>query len=288
MTEQEIIDAILDAETPEDARRCRDMIERFGLTDMIALAAESLYMIDPPEGAFEEAAWDPAAHPRAPAGSPTGGQFIPADSSEQGQDSAVGTSFPDERPANAKVQRYANQIAALLKKRGLPVEQNVPIVVSNQLPEGTLAVSLPGRIVLRGDISKAVFLSVRDEKIGLGVRPEVQVLVHEFLHRIQGVAEYTSSFEGDPEWAAGHMAEEGVVEAVAHDVMPSIRRARLGFATSDDAGLYYKDQVVEVRRLSARATGKPWTSYQARVWRRNLLLADFATRTAMMEEARAR
>lgn len=97
--------------------------------------------------------------------------------------------------------------------------------------------------------------------------------LHELLH--QG---FRSRW--DQASPAERALEEGVVEAVAQDLMPAAaRRFRLPAAAP---GVVYPDRVRWVREASARATGRPWASYQARVWRRNLLRA--ADRAAILPD----
>jgi hypothetical protein len=73
--------------------------------------------------------------------------------------------------------------------------------------------------------------------------------------------------------------EEGVVEAVALDLYPAWAKAMgLRPAPRDIVSTSYPVERDAVRKASALATGKPWKSRAARLWRRDLWRADAATR----------
>jgi hypothetical protein len=112
-----------------------------------------------------------------------------------------------------------------------------------------------------------------------------KVILHELLHQMVGSPTWAYKNE---EFLTAYMLEEGIVEAVSIDLFPSYFKWRFGASVSkiflpnsveylsrDSA---YKDQLVYVRKLSAQATGKKWTSKEAFNWRVWMLHQDFPTR----------
>jgi hypothetical protein len=102
---------------------------------------------------------------------------------------------------------------------------------------------------------------------------EGETLLHELLH--------TERDDATPVELA-----EGIVDAVAKDLyMPWTRAMRLTHWNWNPSQSSYPAELAAVRKASALATGKPWKSRAARLWRRDLWRADAATRVAVYEAA---
>lgn len=97
------------------------------------------------------------------------------------------------------------------------------------------------------------------------------VVLHEVLHQI-GMA---NGLEG----GAQMPLEEGLAEAVSHDLRPAWLRAVRGRDAA--VPLAYRTEVAQVRQMSARATRRPWTSAAARAWRSTIIATPPAERPAM-------
>ena len=78
--------------------------------------------------------------------------------------------------------------------------------------------------------------------------------------------------------------DEGVVQALTADLCPSLAFSLWGKRGACEYGVY-PDEVRAVRVASTRATGEPWRSRAARIWRRALWLADHDARVAMFAGA---
>jgi hypothetical protein len=108
--------------------------------------------------------------------------------------------------------------------------------------------------------------------------PAVQLLMHEELHQVRGVAGYAG-------WTqAQRDVEEGVVEAVQQDLARSFQVSLPGHAPKE-WGYLRMAETSAVRYASAKATHTRWTSPAARAWRLRLLLADDAGRAALLAQA---
>lgn len=105
------------------------------------------------------------------------------------------------------------------------------------------------------------------------------VLMHELLHRGDTVACW-----GD--WPSGVNVEEGIVDAIAADLMPAWSWAH--WRVRGMSVPYYTADVAALRAASARATGsKTWRAWSARSWRYRLWGASCEGRAAMLAEVRA-
>ena len=82
--------------------------------------------------------------------------------------------------------------------------------------------------------------------------------------------------------SAERALEEGLADAVAQDLMPAAmhRFAPQWWGFVLESG--YEQEVRNVRYASAAATGRPWRSREARLWRRALWGADCDGRVAML------
>ena len=94
------------------------------------------------------------------------------------------------------------------------------------------------------------------------------VVLHEVLHQV-GMA---NDLHGGDEMST----EEGAVEAVTHDLRPTLLRRVRG--RDVNVPVAYRAWVTSVRNASARATGTRWTSPAARAWRARLVATPPAAR----------
>lgn len=101
-----------------------------------------------------------------------------------------------------------------------------------------------------------------------------QLLLHEILHDDHALATPVG-------------LEEGIAEAVSIDLYAAWGRAMklVSWPAEDVYSSSYPEELAAVRKASALATGRPWKSRAARLWRRDLWRADSATRVAMYESA---
>lgn len=100
------------------------------------------------------------------------------------------------------------------------------------------------------------------------------VLVHELLHRPETAACWGPR-------PGGVDVEEGVVDALALDLLPAWGRRFLGAPTIETS--FYPADVAAIRAASARATGsRTWRTRGARLWRRSLWAASCDGRVAML------
>lgn len=165
--------------------------------------------------------------------------------------------------------------------------------------ERTLGVELPARPLVAADISTCGGVATDIggcEAVAFGDRIEVgpetwrdievvertgidryrrgQLLLHELLH------------DDHAAWTPTDL-EEGIVEAVSQDLYAAWGKA-MGlreWSRADVNTSSYPAQLAAVRKASALATGVPWKSRAARLWRRDLWRADAVTRVEMYEAA---
>lgn len=95
-----------------------------------------------------------------------------------------------------------------------------------------------------------------------------QTLLHELLHRGTGA----------------DLLEEGLVDALAYDLLPAASRSVIGLVLHPRAPVY-RAEVHLVRKASAAACGCSWRSRAARGLRRAWWAADDATRHAVIAAA---
>jgi hypothetical protein len=182
------------------------------------------------------------------------------------------------------VQEAARLTAEWLRARDLPVRAfAVDFAPARVRPDGTFldALSLPGlRVVVFGPLRRQVAATARaladpSRPRELDVDGEsAQLLIHEALHQVTGVARYGRLSP------AGRALEEGVVEAVARDLVPAWGREVAGIRLAPASGAY-DAQVRWVRDASAAAARAPWTDPAAAAWRLELLRASPPARRAM-------
>lgn len=110
-----------------------------------------------------------------------------------------------------------------------------------------------------------------------------RLLIHELLHRLRDAAGGDVSIVTREDLRI----EEGAVEALAADLWPAWTARFTGRRPAPWAPTTYEEEVIAVRAASALATGHPWESRPARLWRRDLWSATIAGRRAMMERATA-
>lgn len=162
--------------------------------------------------------------------------------------------MPACTPPPPPLAAIVRDATALVSARVAPIA--VPSVcLSPEVPAGS-GMAMPG----------AVWMSAADQAIFS--RPQAQwppdrlvSVLHEVLHQV-------GMDRGLEDGGEMHI-EEGVVEAVTHDLRP----AWLARTTGRDLAVpvAYPQWVASVRRASARATGRPWKSAAARHWRARLV-----------------
>ena len=144
--------------------------------------------------------------------------------------------------------------AALVSSRIAPI-QPPEVCLAPDIPPGS-GMATPG----------TVWFSTQDAAI-FGRSPQEWPpdrhvsMLHEVLHQVG----MSRGLEGGDDMAA----EEGSVEAVAHDLRPAWLRKVMGRDRPVPAA--YPAWVASVRRASAAATGTRWTSPAARAWRAQLV-----------------
>lgn len=114
----------------------------------------------------------------------------------------------------------------------------------------------------------------------------VAAVVHEMLHQSGAWSDANDGVTA-LESSTQHSTEEGIVQAVAFDVMTTWLK-KFGARPPAGKAMAYKDETVAIRRLSSQATGLPWTYPQAARWRMALYKASYDKRQAMIASAKAR
>jgi len=180
-------------------------------------------------------------------------------------------------PASPEGTAFVQQTAAWVEKAtGAPVQRRTAFFVESfdypGLEHAGAIVTGPGgeRIEFRSNCEHA--LTVLGMRRG---RPFsaycARVALHETLH----TWDTGSAF---PEWA--RWIEHGLVEAVAEDLWPAWVFQTTGRRGVQSPFTVHTDAVAHARRASGLATGRPWTSREARVWRRNVWAMDEIERDA--------
>lgn len=153
------------------------------------------------------------------------------------------------------------------------------------------AYSLGDRVVLSPELVDSLrrgeLAMMRYKKTGMPPSPEfiaaLYAVVHESLHHANPYTDQQTSDEYD----ADRLGDEGIVDAVALDIMTKWIDQFGGVYSSSTLYPRYKDNVVDIRKLSGKATGTKWTSKRAQSWRLKLLGARPALRRRMLEYARS-
>jgi hypothetical protein len=164
--------------------------------------------------------------------------------------------------------------------------------------EGTVGVDLPDRVVAPLEAASCTAGGAGSFGcVGAAYRDRIEL--HPAVWRSLGVIDAT----GRDGWAEGETLlhellhtdrddatptalGEGIVDAVAKDLyMPWTRAMGLTHWNWNASQSSYPTELAAVRKASALATGKPWRSRAARLWRRDLWRADAATRVAVYEAA---
>lgn len=184
-------------------------------------------------------------------------------------------------PASPAGTAYAHETAAWVEQAtGVPVPRRTVFFVdaftSPGLEQAEAIVTGPGgdRIEYRRGCRYAL------ETLGLRRgRPWspycARATLHEVLHRWDTGSPF-------PLWA--RWVEHGLVEAVAEDLWPAFVYQRTGRRDVLSPFTVHGDAVAWVRRASSRATGRPWPSREARVWRRSVWGMDELQRDATFRE----
>ena len=157
-------------------------------------------------------------------------------------------------PAPPPLDAMVREATALVSSRIAPVP--VPeVCLTSDVPAGS-GMATPG----------TVWFSSRDA--GVFAKPPNQwppdrhvSMLHEVLHQV--------GMERGLEGGDDMPAEEGSVEAVAHDLKPAWLKRVMG--RDRPVAVAYPGWVASVRRASATATRSTWGSAAARAWRAQLL-----------------
>lgn len=183
-------------------------------------------------------------------------------------------------PLAAEVRRAMG--SALESQHSVSGPQQRTDAVAQWMSE-TLLIPVPSRTTL---ITSALYRETSDAEFwpsdgSIRIRPEfdagaigVYVRIHESLHKADTAL-----------YCPGQ--EEAIVDALARDLLPALLK-RMGYAPAivhtayDTRGPNGEASVGDVRAASAVATGEPWTSRSARLFRRALWAADCATRSQML------
>jgi hypothetical protein len=160
--------------------------------------------------------------------------------------------------------------AELTDKQVEPLNAASCAAAENAGQFGCVGAAYRDRIELHPDVWRNI---TRIDETGRDGWGEGATLLHELLH--------TERDDATPV-ALG----EGIVEAVAKDLyLPWTRGMRLTVWNWDPILTPYPAEVAAVRKASALATGKPWKSRAARLWRRDLWRMDAESRVAVYEAA---
>jgi hypothetical protein len=149
---------------------------------------------------------------------------------------------------------------------------------------------------------RPVVLGTHDEMETCGGQPALAALMGgcaglAYDDHIAVSAHVLSGLENREPWALGVIfheqghrtddlpgLDEGIVQALTADLCPSLASFLWGKRGACEYGVY-PDEVRAVRVASARATGEPWRSRAARMWRRGLWLAHHDARVTMFARA---
>jgi hypothetical protein len=194
-------------------------------------------------------------------------------------------------PVDPVVQAHADATAAWVESRlRVPIERRTVEVRGPQdMPRGAGGMigdaAVPcggGRILVQSWVARRWRLNAG--RGGWHDPEAAKLLVHEVLHRSDVCRVELVDGAWTVTWLRDLRTEEGVVEAVALDLMAAWGRRFLGHPLRmlRYPAPPYRDYVRDVRVWSARYTGRPWRHREARLARRALLLADEATRGAML------
>ena len=195
---------------------------------------------------------------------------------------ADSTYLPDAQRAVAGVDAYTSSVLRVPAdtyrlEEGMPgagmVAQAADAEVYGPGADGTR------RVIVRPRWVKVLAKVAEGAPLSEAAVDALYLATHESLHSVDPATRY----------GRGGALEEGATDAVAHDVLPGLIvriYGRLPWWYAPPVA--YPEEVVLVRASSAAATGSSWRSRAARLWRRQLLLADDGTRAAMMADANAK
>jgi len=149
------------------------------------------------------------------------------------------------------------------------------------------AYSIPGSVVLTPGAGALLDRMVASRDAGRATDPWMpMILLHEALHQLRGAPACRDEGEA---FEVSRMLEEGLVDAVAADLLPNFIARAFGPKSAlllrggVQGTISYPDQVTEVRRRSMRATGKPWHSPGAFAWRVGMLRKTLQERAVEWE-----
>ena len=167
----------------------------------------------------------------------------------------AGTALEDVDSLNARSQTY------LARTLRLPIQQGRPVLEGSPQEMGPYAgLSYRDRVVM----GRYTLVGIT-----IGDPESLYILLHESLH------------------TDGTHEEEGIVDAFTWDLFPAWSY-RLTGVRQPMAAAVYPSEVQAIRKASSLATGSPWRTRPARLWRRALWKADEHTRQALLADAWAR
>lgn len=164
-------------------------------------------------------------------------------------------------PPPPPLASVVRQATAVVNERIAPLDAPA-VCLAGDVPRGS-GMATPGTVWF-SSADAATF--ARPARTWPADRP--MVVLHEVLHQVA----MRQGLEDGPDMAT----EEGVVEAVTHDLRPVWLKRVRGQAVP--VPVAYPQWVATVRRASARATSAPWTSPAARAWRARVLATPPAQR----------
>lgn len=213
-------------------------------------------------------------------------------------------------PAGAvPVQTMIGHTANYLQSEGFSVGQplafaaNVGDPISGEVhgevhewafPRGAAAAALPGGVFFDKSNDWPLVVELADRygvrgKLTAGQQEELETILHEMLHQIGLRSGYYEDIGAEN---AGDETlrwwEEGITEAVAQDLLPSIARDLYGQRLHRSTETSYEARVRSVRQLSVFATSSgTWNAARATAWRAKLIRRDYSGRQTMIAEAYA-
>lgn len=228
------------------------------------------------------------------------------------------------RPVSAPALAATNALIRIMNRFGIKpgdfkISQMTLPEISQELGQKKFALnevptafSRPGEIVISEETAKQLESARRHmgrwrrggPQPTFAEKDALRTVTHEIIHQISTAREYRAAVQsGDARrYNEGSGTDEGITEAVTLDVLDTWGRAKWGTRFPyQDPGVFvwqesssdpnappsYKDRTVEIRRLSAKATGRSWTSVQARNWRKALMSSDYEKRKQVIARVNA-
>lgn len=200
------------------------------------------------------------------------------------------------------------QVAALsqniyhwLTRNGFPVRDfTVQYGTPDWAQTTDIGNAAPGEVYISPTEAGTLGAVAARRRLGKGLNERqidaVRVLMHEQLHQMRygRTPDVYGSGSRDAGTPGGY--EEGATEAVTRDLLPIFINRMFGGESfpgapvplNGETGAAYPQQVTNVRQMSTFGSGaKSYKDRAARVWRRQFLHADEATRQQMVQQASA-